>query len=203
MAKFEELHTLVSAYAPNVPDFVAGNAIREAARQFFRKTHSYIVCTPVGLSEGENIGVVEPYEADIEILATLSIELDGEPITVKTALPHYVNQSGKPRYYIGDTKDQVMFYPTADKPYDMVARIAVRPSFTATELDDELVSENEEALRYGALMILKSQVATEWFSPEEISYYKNLFDQQINQKRIDALKRFTNVTPTVPIRSFH
>jgi hypothetical protein len=197
MAKFAELRSLVSAYAPNVPDFVAGNAIREAARRFFRATRSYTVEVDVPLLAGLNIGELDLFNNSIEIVSILKVDTLKQVERVPEA-----TATGTPRYFIGADRLNIKVYPTPSIGVVLSAVVAVRPTFNATDLDDALVSENEEALRYGALEILKSQVATEWHSPEEIQYYGNLFTQQINQKRIDVHKRYVDSTLTVSFPSY-
>ena len=45
-----------------------------------------------------------------------------------------------------------------------------------------MFDDNAEAIRWGALAILKKQPGTGWFSPEEVTYYENLFLDAKNQK---------------------
>lgn len=197
MAKFTELHTLVSAYAPNVPDFVAGNAIREAARRFFRATRAYTVSIDIPFCAGLALAEIDLFDDAIEVVSTLKVDtlekIDHDKDTTTT---------GTPRYFTGEDRRNIKVYPIPNADLVLCATIAVRPTFTATELPDEVVSENEEALRYGALEILKAQVATEWHSPEEIRYYGNLFTQQINQKRIDIHKRYIESPLTIKLRPY-
>lgn len=202
MAKFEALHTLISAYAPNVPDFVAGNAIREAARRFFRATRAYTVEVDVPLCAGLAIGEVDLFDDSLEVVSTLRVNIgENKPLDKKSEVP-ISDITGTPRHFTGEDRLNIKVYPTPDVDVLLTAVVSVRPVFNATELDDAVVSENEEALRYGALQILKSQPATEWHSPEEIQYYGNLFTQQINQKRIDIHKRYIESPLTVKLKSY-
>jgi hypothetical protein len=197
MAKFEELHSLVSAYAPNVPNFVAGNAIREAARRFFRATRAYTVQVDVPFLAGLAIGEIDLFNDSIEVISTLSVTTLKKVEQTSDSIA-----TGTPRHFTGEDKLNIRVYPIPDQDIMLTAIVAVRPTFKATELDDAIVSENEEALRYGALEILKAQVATEWHSPEEIQYYGNLFTQQINQKRIDIHKRYIESPLTVKLQRY-
>lgn len=200
MARFDELRQLVAAFAPNVPDFVAANAIREAARMFFRQTQSYKVDIEVALCERVNDVLFDLFEDEVEVVSFLSAEHDEFDKLALITSPASANTIGKPRYLLPLNKSTGKVYPTPDKDYYITVKASVRPKFDAASIDDEVFSENEEALRYGALSILKAQNQTDWFSPEEVQYYTDLFKKEVNKKVIEAhnahsFREFAKPTP--------
>lgn len=202
MPKFIEMRNLVSSYVPNVPDFTCANAIREASRQYFRSTHSYVLEIDTLLEANERNGFIDilgcPY--DVEFVAMLGARLgDNKHIDVVTHLPT-VQLLSRPNKLKVISRKEFYVHPTPKTDEEIILSVAVRPSFNADELDDNVYMENEEELRIGAIAILKSQVNTEWYSPEEVSYYKAEFNQMISQKKVDIQQSYSdaNVGTNIP-----
>lgn len=202
MPNFSDLRPIVTAFAPNVPEFVASNAIRESARRFFRETHAYSVDVPIVLCQGVNTYELEVFENNLEVVAIKSAEFNEFDQMHIVAYPDKYENEGKPTKLMGASKRSVKVYPTPDGEYEITVKVAVRPSFDATFIDDDAYSENEEAIRYGALMTLKSQNATEWFSPEEVPYYGDLYRSEVNQKKIDIFNSYADLQPQHNIPKF-
>jgi hypothetical protein len=197
MPKFIEMRNLVSAYVPNVPDFVCANAIREASRDFFRSTHSYKVTIESSLEQDLRNGFIDVlgFEYALEYVALLEAKIvDGKDLIVTNKLPRYDLSQSEPTHIQPINRSEYHVYPIPEKDLDLDLVIAVRPSFTSEGISDNAYIENEEEIRTGAIAILKSQINTEWFSPEEVPYYKQQFNTLINQKKVDEQ---TNTASTV------
>lgn len=182
MVTFDSLFTLVAPYTPNVPAFTAANAIREAARDFFRHVFAYQREIEICVIEGEAKYKIEPYDAHTEVVSILEVKRSDSDVLTQMTKGNRDTYSGKPSHYIGTFDRTIKLYPVPNNDEELTVTIAVRPTFQAPIIEREVFDDNAEAIRWGALAILKKQPGTGWFSPEEVTYYENLFLDAKNQK---------------------
>jgi hypothetical protein len=182
MVTFDSLSTLVAPYAPNVPAFTAANAIREAARDFLRHVFACQREVSVCVTAGEAKCEVYADDFDTEIVSILEIKRSESDVLIQ--MPSEVRDafSGKPTHYIGKFDRAVKLFPVPKEDEELIAVVAVRPTFSAQGMDECTFEDNAEAIRWGALAILKKHPGTAWFSPEEVPYYENLFLDAKNKK---------------------
>lgn len=187
MALFTDLVILVAPFASNVPDFTAGNAIRESARQFFREAWGMQQEVPINVVAGTNVYAVPTADANTEVVALLGIKRSEYDQLNQLQQDAPVKITGKPTGYLGEFDRKVKLIPAPDTDETLTATVAVRPTFNAASIDDDAFSYHAEAIRYGALAILKSQAGTDWHAPQEIDYYTGLFNQAIADRRAEIL----------------
>ena len=72
--------------------------------------------------------------------------------------------------------------PIPKEDEELTVTVAVRPTFSAPVIDRCAFDDNAEAIRWGALALLKKHPNTDWFSPDEVAYYENLFLDAKNKK---------------------
>ena len=182
MVAFDSLTTLVAPYAPNVPAFTAANAIREAARDFLRHVFACQREVSVCVTAGEAKCEVYADDFDTEVVSILEIKRSDSDVLIQMPSDNRDTVSGKPTHYIGKFDRAVKLFPVPKEDEELIATIAVRPTFSATGMDDYTFEDNAEAIRFGALAILKRQPNTAWSSPSEVPYYENLFLDAKNKK---------------------
>ena len=182
MVTFDSLSTLVAPYTPNVPAFTAANAIREAARDFLRHVFAYQREIEICVIEGEAKYKIEPYDAHTEVVSILEVKRSDSDVLTQMQKENRDTYSGKPSHYIGTFDRTIKLFPVPNKDEELTVTIAVRPTFQAPIIDRAVFDDNAEAFRWGALAILKKHPGTEWFSPEEVPYYENLFLEAKNKK---------------------
>lgn len=182
MIAFDSLSTLVAPYVPNVPAFTAANAIREAARDFFRHVFAFQQEIEISVIDGEAKYPIEPDDNFVEVVSILSVKRSDSDILTHLSRDEHSQSKGRPRGYVGEHNKTLKLIPIPDKEEYLTVTLAVRPKFTAPAMDRDVYEENAEALRFGALAILKKHPGTEWFSPEEVPYYENLFLDAKNKK---------------------
>jgi len=199
MARFDELTHMVSPFAPNVPPFVAATAIRDGARDYFRSVHAHIEEVSIVISAGQDTVIIEPDSNGTEILAITEVQTN-DYSKLKKVQSIGVKIDGVPNSYMGVSTGTIRVAPVPKVNTTLIVKLALRPTYSATDIEDELLSSNEDGIRYSALARLKRQPATDWYSPEEVGYYQSLFDQEVGQKRIAIMNGGLsgNITMKIP-----
>lgn len=182
MVSFESLTTLVAPYTPNVPAFTAATAIREATRDFLRHVFAYQMEIEISVEAGEAKYKIEPYDVNTEVVSILEVRRSDSDVLIQSQYDPRNTHSGKPSHFIGTFDRTIKLLPMPDADEELTVRIAVRPTFSARTIESSVFDDNAEAIRWGALAILKKHPNTEWFSPDEVAYYENLFLDAKNQK---------------------
>jgi len=201
MASLLELNTLVNSYCPNVPAIVVSGALRECARDYFKQVNAWTVDIPVTTVTNEPTIAINVGQG-IEIVAITEVKEDHfNTLMPVLALPSHETHD-KPRYFTADNKRTLLLFPTPDNAYLLMVTVAIRPDRSATEIDDTILDENLEALRFGTLSRLKSQPGTDWFSPNEVAYYDSRYRQEIADRRIQVARSEVQASMQVQIPHF-
>lgn len=187
MALFNDMVTLVAPYAPNVPAFTAGNAIKDAARHFFRVVHAMQEEVSINVIAVQPEYDITPSDSETEVVAILGVKRSDTDLLRFVQSDRHANYEGEPREYTGKFGKKIKLTPIPDKNETLTVSIAVKPAFNATQIPDLAFEENAEALRAGALSILKRHPGTEWYAPNEVSYYEQLFREAIERKAEEIL----------------
>jgi len=163
------------------------------------------VVVDLPFAKGQEDVDIELYEIGLEVVANIKATNDvGKKVVLLPSRnkPDRNIVTGKPTTLYGDINKTITGYPVPDKDYDYQLTAAVRPSFDAEGIDGAALGENEEAIRFGALAILKSQINTSWYSPDEVQYFKQMFNDQVNQKKIDIYTDTSAMVVDMDIPSF-
>ena len=201
MANFSDLLTLVAPFAQGVPVFTAERALREAARQYFREVPLYQVEDQIGLMPGVAVYDIDEPDYDCEVIGVDSIKRDAyTPLNEMAGMPS-TKRSGKPNGYFVANRE-IRFYPEPEKAEVLTVNYICRPSRDAQGIPDQLLDECQEALRVGALSLLKAQPDTDWSNQAEVAYYSQLFQQEINERKVQILSSPQHSSPSAMIGRF-
>lgn len=190
MANLLDLNSLVNAYCPNVPSIVVSSALRECARDYFSQVSAYKKEINLSVLDGQASYLLE-VDPELEIVSIESARYDQYDVLVSVLEFPKVERSGKPYSFTTNGKREIILFPTPDSNHTITVTVSVRPAISATSLDDSIYTENQEGLRYGTLLRLKSQPQTDWFSPNEVAHYDNKYQSAIAQRRIQLNKKDT------------
>lgn len=201
MANLLELNTLVNAYCPNVPSIVVSSALRECARDYFKLVQAHTV--DINLNTIASNPLLElSVDAELEIVSIVSVKYsDYDELEPVSKFPT-VEQSGKPNAFIAKDKRTIHLFPTPNDVHAVTVKVAVRPSRAATTIDDVVLDENSEALRFGTLARLKSQPLTDWHSPSEVQYYDTRYQEEVATRRIQLMQNESMADMRVEIPPF-
>jgi hypothetical protein len=202
MPQLLDLVTLVAPFAPNVPAFTAANAIREAARTFYGAvpalTEFVEVETEVGVMDYD---IYSSY-VDTEVTAILGVERSPFDKLTYVSDVGRVQSDGKPYRYTTLRTRQVRLLPTPNSVETLRIQVALRPTFDASEIDDEAFNYDAEIIKYGAISILKSQPNTDWSAPQDAAYFRRDFEGMMNDRRIEIAQSHNTEQLTANVNNF-
>lgn len=122
------------------------------------------------------------YEIDIPTNTVLEnitvLYVAGTPIT-RIADKGYVQpptqSNGQPRQYTMYQNHHVRFFPTPDTTYAFQGRGVLKPSLSATGVEDFIYQTHGRCIAYGALSNVLMIPMKEWSNPSAGQYYRNMF----------------------------
>ena len=202
MARFDDMARVLKPFAPNLPDFTGGNALRDAARRYFQEVHAYQVDDFIGVIPGISGYDVDDPDDNVEVVSVLGLQRSEWDKLSPLSQPPSYRVTGQPRHFYGHRSEQIRVFPEPEKAETLTVIYAVRPAFDAEEMDTKVMQDNIDALKYGALAILKGQPQVEWSAPDEVGYYQQLFDQEVNARRIEAMTSGVSYQTTAQIPDF-
>lgn len=201
MANLLELNTLVNAYCPNVPSVIVSSALRECARDYFKLVQAHTVDISLNTTASDPLLSLS-VDSELEIVSVVDVKYSEYDKLESIKFFPTVEQIGKPNAFIAKDKRTVHLIPTPNDVYTVTVKVAVRPSRTATTINDTVLDENLEALRFGTLARLKSQPATDWHSPSEIQYYDTRYQEEVATRRIQLMQNESMAEMRVEIPPF-
>jgi hypothetical protein len=190
---FEELFPEVLATAPNCPMPTVVRNIRNAARELCERARCWRVTVenePVLPGNAQFDFFVPP---DTVLVSPVSLTLNGCPLRPASLAElneewhEWETQIGAPVRYLRSTEDvnSIRLVPIPEREYTtgVHGEIAVKPSRTATAIDEIILDRYGTALVQGALAHLLSISGTTWFSPQLAMAHKVMFDQAVDAAR--------------------
>ena len=183
------------------PDSLIENTIRAAVIELCEKSEAYqLELDPV--TTVQNI-----YEYDLEapsgttvhkILCMTHQGKDLEPMTttlLEQRLPKWREQTGVPLYFV---QQNSKVFHVAPIPTDTVVgstniRVVLKPAFTSTACDDDVMNDYRDAIINGTLFRLLRMPNKEWSDLTAAGVYGQLFTQGVE----DAKRRARNADTAI------
>lgn len=81
--------------------------------------------------------------------------------------------------YVEDSKAHLAPIPGSNYDFSLVVRVALKPTATATEVDDRLVDHFNDTLIDGALARLLMMKDFSWYDPKLAQYYREMFAEGV------------------------
>lgn len=179
MAKvWNDFYPYIQPYIPGCPEIVMEAHLQEAAAEFCAKSEVWRFDVEQDFtSKGES-----DYEVDVPTGAILenilTFYLDGSALR-SVSDRHYDLPSTQPRsrpmYYSIYQDASVRLYPTPDQQYKFEGVAVLKPSLSATGVEDYIFETHGRCISYGAIAKLAIIPGKEWSNPELSSYYQNKF----------------------------
>jgi hypothetical protein len=198
---YDEFLPEVMQYVPDVPDFVATNAVRNACIEFCERSRylqmdldpiailanqsSYAVQTPVGTK------FVLPEVAYYN--KTLLIPKSSDELANIYRQTDWRQAQGAPAYITRLIAPVVMLVPTPvfDSAYTLNMRVSVAPTRDSTEIDSEVYEQFLEVISYGARSRLYRTPKQPYFDKNAGDQYMQMFRHGINEARMRVTKGLT------------
>ena len=155
MTPWSAFYDLMSPDVPGCPQAAQTVALREAAIDFCKQSLAWKYEHPdiAVVVATAQYPFVPPTGAVVHTVTYA--EFNGDEIDVKTSADDiriwdWRNQTGTPHYVLGGAT-ALTFVPTPDVAGTLTLTVILKPSPTATSIDDDIFNEYRQAIVHGAL----------------------------------------------------
>lgn len=209
---FEQFLPEVVQYVPDVPEFVAINAIRNACIEFCEKSRYWqtdIPAVPLQSNvaeytvqvppESKFVDIVEAYADEVLLIPKSSEELARiyrytDWRTVQ-GMPAYITRVNYPTV-------QVVPYLASATGQELSMRVALAPTRDATEIDEEIYEQFLEYISYGARGRLYSTPKQPYYDKNAAMDYTRMFRAGINEARTRVNKGLSRTSGRIEFQRF-
>jgi hypothetical protein len=209
---FEQFLPEVMQYAPDVPEFIALNAIRNASIEFCEKSrywqadiapvpleankYEYVVQTP---PDTKFVDIVEAYADEVLLIPKSSEELsriyrytDWRSVE---GMPAYITRINYPAV-------QLVPYLTSVTGQQLSLRVALAPTRDAAEIDQEIYEQFLEYISFGARARLYSTPKQAYYDKASAMDYMRMFRAGINEARTRVNKGLSRTSGRIEFQRF-
>jgi hypothetical protein len=200
VAKWDYWYPQVLVHVPGAPNPLIAQALRTAARKFFRRTRAWVEWLDPVRTSGRATGEYDfdlPTESELHALEQAT--QGGRPYPVQS----FRQRHSDPAQFGADqdlgllSRDLQTFFlvgntPAAEK---VQVQVVLIPSATATGIPDYLASRYLEALAEGAKSELMLTPDTTFFNPELAAVANEKFEQAISEASVQAYRGHTKTIP--------
>jgi hypothetical protein len=181
--EWSAFHEFVMPFVAGAPAVLVDIALRRAAKEFFERTHAWIV-TLDGI--GIEVGVTEyPIELDWDfcgIYRVLKCEVDGSELHPGTGF-----STNGPDVLVLETEPETAI--TAG----LVLTVALSPNDTASEIPAEWLRLHGMAIAEGACAHLFAMPKKPWTDPQQYGYHRSAFESAVGAANIARIQLNTNM----------
>lgn len=210
MTDYTEFLPEVMPYVPNVPDFIATAAIRNAVIEFCEKSRILqIDADPISVVAG-----IATYQIDapngmkiVEIMDAWSDVTHLTPsspdeLTRTFQAMDWRTQKGAPRYYTSVVPDEVILVPVPDqtKPNSLKLRVAIAPLRSSTGVDDFIYENWLEGIAFGARARLYNTPGQSYFDKTSALEFERRFRAAIADARVKVNRGSSRTSLDVEFR---
>ncbi len=176
----------IQPHVPGCPEIVIKTHLQEAAAEYIGRSELWRFDVENDFTSKNT----PDYEIDVPTGAVLEnilvLYLDGQPLKRVTdrhfALPNTIS-TGAPSSYTIYQDTQIRFFPTPDKKYTFSGVGTLKPSLTATGVEDFIFETHGRSIACGAIYKLSSVPGKEWTNPEAAMYYKGEFYKHMDEAK--------------------
>lgn len=181
MAKtWDQFYHHVQPSVPGCPEITMDIHLQSAAADFCERSEvwHYDIETDSTFANVNEYPLDKPAGAVVENL--ISLYLDGELLKRVTPMdfksyPTIANS--RPTAFTIFEDEQIKFYPTPDASYEFSGFCVLKPSTSATGVEDFIYETHARTIACGALASLLIIPGKEWTNMELATYYKMKFDK--------------------------
>lgn len=190
----------VQPHVPGCPEIVIENHLQEAAAEFCQisEVWRYDIDKDYTSKNTAEYDIEVPTRAILEDILVLYI--DGLPCT-RVSDKHFdfpsQTTTGRPSYFTIYQDTQVRFYPTPDAKYEFEGVGVLKPSLSATGVEEFIYETHGRSIACGAISKLAMIPGKEWTNPELAAYYKAKFYQHANDAKGRETRRVNLRVKTV------
>ena len=202
---YETLLPEILPMVPGCPDTLIENNIRAAVIELCEKAGVYqLELDPVTT-------VADIYEYDLEAPAGTTVQKimwvthkgkDLEPINtvlLEQRVPDWRNETGTPLYFVQQSSKVLHLAPVPDvtATASTIIRAVLKPTYTSTSCDDDVMNDYRDTIINGALFRLLRMPSKDWSDLSAAGVYGQLFTSGVQDAEHRARMADTAVTRKV------
>lgn len=180
------LYPLIQMHAKKVPTPAIDIAVREAAREFCRRSRYRQLSIPVDLIANTSWYQIAPPNTDEELIRIENVQWNGQQYPVplysvdQASVSFPVNQQ-QPYVFFFEPPNKLVVLPATNSNLasGLYVRCVLQPTQTAMTLDFTLTQQDNLTLSYGALAFLLRTNESPWSDLKMAERYRELFDAGI------------------------
>jgi len=183
-------------YLPGCPEVVMTDHLREAAARFCARSEVWRFDIESDLTYANEAD----YDLDVPSLSVveniLKLYLDGSPLPRVTDRHYFLSpnvSTSRPTAFAIYRDTQLRFYPTPDASYAFQGTGVLKPSLTATGVEDFIYETHGRCIAYGALGQILLIPQKEWTDLAAGSAYVAMFYKEADDAKGRDLRRAANV----------
>jgi hypothetical protein len=201
---WSDFFDLVIPDVPGCPFAAVEVALRQSAIDFcsqslaWKYQHPDIAVTPPTAS----YNFVPPDQAVVHAVTYAAFndnEIDCHTGETGIQIYDWRNQTGTPEYVLGGAT-ALQLVPTPDVAGTLNLEVALKPSPTATGIDDSMFNEYREAIVHGALGRLMASPKKPYTALQLATYHQSLFTQMAGQAGMRVARNCTRAPLQTSIR---
>jgi hypothetical protein len=183
---WDQFYPYIQPHLPGCPELTIEKYLQEAAAEFCAQSGvwRYDIDKDYTSRNTAEYDIEVPTNAVLEDILVLYI--NGQP-TKRVSDRHYdlpsTISNGRPMSYSLYIDSQVRFYPTPDGKYEFEGVAVIKPSLSASGVEDFIYESYGRHIACGAIYRLAMIPGKEWSNPELGVYYKTEFYNHIAQAR--------------------
>ncbi|MCK9342278.1 MAG: hypothetical protein WCS15_00295 [Prevotella sp.] len=174
MAEYADFLSVVRPEVPNAPKQTMVTAIKLALRELCERSHIWTYTMDPAVVYPGNQEVDLEFPSNAELVSVQNVDMDSLPLSPDSDFS--VSLDGKIITLSSPVKE--------DK--SVTIKLALRPSYDASSIEQWLVSDYLMTVAHGALAILFAQSGREWFNPNVVAYHTKKFSAGVANATIRA-----------------
>ena len=204
---YEDFLPYVNQYVPDAGEFVAVDAIKQAAIEFCEKTFVWQYTIPAMDIVAEQSNYVLGTPADTKSVGPIQVYYDTNLLIPKGPdeladiyrMGDWQQVIGHPQYVTRIVKPEVILVPqpNEDSPATLHIKTALAPTRDSTEIDSEIFEQYAEAIAWGARARLLAQPRQDYSDKAGSIEALKMFRYEINRVRMQVTKGLTRGSPRV------
>ena len=188
MANFSDFVSEVLSAAPDCPNPTIIRTVRAAVRDLCEKAdcYRYTLEPQTVLLGSSDIELDVPASTTLHKVIKLTLgktTIEPSSVTLENDNdPEWRTRVGTPRAFLRSTEDlnNIIITPKAEREYSLVGEIALKPSLTATSINDVFVDRFYQTIIDGAIWKLLTIASAPWYNPQQGSQHGAMFLQGVS-----------------------
>ena len=179
MAKtWDNFFPYVQPHVPGCPEIIIQTHLQEAAAEYIARSElwRFDIDSDFTSKNTSDYEIDVPTGAVLENILTLFV--NGTPANRVTDRHFHVSNTADnsaPTSFSIYQDNQIRFFPTPDRKYTFEGVGVLKPSLSATGVEDFIFETHGRSIACGAIWRLTIIPGKEWSNPELAMYYKNEF----------------------------